>query len=168
MFFYNIIYCKIQINSFFFSSFLSFYLPFAATIILDFSLRLTRTFCYPSSLPTDFFSFSPFIFFSFPSSLFFLAHSCSLFPFARYTLPFFHFPRTLYHLSPSLLFADVPSLNFYFDFSSSFLFFSRHLFSLTCPPFIFVHLSPFCAPLSPFCFRILLILRLYAPSHSCC
>ena len=80
MFFYNIVYCKIQINSFFFSSFLSFYLPLAATIILDFSLRLTYTFCYPSSLPTDFLSFSPYIFFSFSSSLFFLAHSCSLFP----------------------------------------------------------------------------------------
>lgn len=109
------------------------------------------------------------IFSSFPSSLFFIAHSCSLFP-SRDTHFHSFTPRTLYHLSPSLslLFADVPPLNFYFDFSSSSLFFSRHLFSLTCPPFLFVHLSlPLCAPLSLFCSRILLILRLHAPSRSC-
>lgn len=168
MFFYNIVYCKIQINSFFFSSFLSFYLlsrgnnnsRFLTPAYLHLLLSSVSAHRF-SLLLSVYLLFFPFI--SILSRTF-------LFPLsvARYTLPFFHFPRTLYHLSPSLLFADVPSLNFYFDFSSSSLFFSRHLFSLTCPPFIFVHLSPFCAPLSPFCFRILLILRLYAPSHSCC
>lgn len=41
-----------------FLPFFFFYLPLAATIILDFSLRLTHTFCYSSPLPTDFLSFS--------------------------------------------------------------------------------------------------------------
>lgn len=60
-----ILYITININ---FSSFphsLFFYLPLVATIILDFSLRLTHTFCYSSPLPTDFLSFSLyFLFFS--------------------------------------------------------------------------------------------------------
>lgn len=138
---------------FFFLSFI-FYLPLAATIILDFSLRLTHTFCYSSPLPTDFLSFSLYLSrsslsrflslsLSLSPSLFFLAHSCSLFP-SRDTHFHSSTPRTC-RPSFSLHFVDVPPLHFYSDFaSSSSLFFSRHLVSSMChPSSSFIFLSHF-------------------------
>lgn len=125
---------------------LFFYLPLAATIILDFSLRLTHTSCYSSLLPTDFPSFSLHLSLSsHPSSLFFLAHSCSLLP-SRDTHVHSSSPRT-YRPSPSLLSTDDPPLHFYSDFSSSSsLFFSRHLVSLTCLPLRSSFFPTLCPP----------------------
>lgn len=112
-----------------FSSFphsLFFYLPLVATIILDFSLRLTHTFCYSSPLPTDFLSFS--LYFSF-FSLF-----LHLYSFLRIPVPSF---RRAIHTSILPLHA-MPSLSlspFRWRSSTSLLFRLRFvLFALFLTP----------------------------------
>lgn len=134
-----------KINKFLFSFSLFFYLSLTATIILDFSLRLTHTFCYSSPLPTDFLSFSLYHpFFSF---------SLRLYSFLNIPVPSFRRNTHFHSSSPStcrpsssFLFVDVPPLHFYSDFasSSSSLFFSRHLVWLMChPSFSFIFFSHF-------------------------
>lgn len=145
--------------------------PLAATIILDFSLRLTHAFCYPSSPSCDFLSVSV----SLPSSLArsFLRYSSSRIPILSfrptlYALPFFLSAHTSSSLSYSFSFVPLPPL--YREtplrplLSSSYATFSRLplLFALL-PLSLSLSLSLFSIS------RISLIFRLafHPPSRSC-